>query len=358
MQASGSKKLPLTDIHNILIRGTNWIGDVVMSLPAVEAVRVTYPHSRISVLAKPWVADLFHLSPAVNEVIVYERPGRHEGAAGLWKLTEELKAKRFDMAVLLQNAIEAAIIALLAGIPIRAGYNTDGRGMLLTHSVKRTAEIRKVHQSLYYLEMLKSLGIEGRDDPFLLKPGSEFGSLGDGLVEKFMIEKDRLLIGLAPGAAYGPAKKWYPERFASVSDRLVDRFDGRILLFGSAQDRESLDAVQKHARHPLLNLAGKTTLKEVIALMTRLHLFLSNDSGLMHLAAALGIPTVAVFGSTNPVTTSPLGRKTAVIHKIVECSPCLKKSCPTDFKCMDRITVDEVYRVAESFLLERTEQAP
>jgi heptosyltransferase II len=354
MQVSGSKKLPLAGIHNILIRGTNWIGDVVMSLPAVEALRDAYPHSRISVLAKPWVADLFHLSPAVDEVIVYERPGRHEGMAGLWRLTGELKAKRFNMAVLLQNAIEAAIIALLAGIPIRAGYNTDGRGMLLTHSVKRTAEIRKVHQSLYYLEMLKSLGIEGRDHPFLLNSGPEYGSLGDELIGKFMIEKDHPLIGLAPGAAYGPAKRWHPERFADVSDRLVDRFDARVLLFGSAQDRESLDAVQKHARHPFMNLAGKTTLKEVIALMTRLHLFISNDSGLMHLAAALGIPTVAVFGSTNPVTTSPLGGKTAVIHKSVECAPCLKKSCPTDFKCMDMITADEVYRAAESFLLERT----
>jgi heptosyltransferase-2 len=152
------KKLDFDKLNNVLIRGTNWIGDVVMTFPAMAAVRETLPHARITVLVKPWVADLVRMHPAVDEVIVYERPGRHDGIGGLWRLARELRLRRFDAAILLQNAIEAAIIARLAGIPVRAGYSTDARGLLLTHPVRRTGDVKTVHQSLYYLEMLKALG--------------------------------------------------------------------------------------------------------------------------------------------------------------------------------------------------------
>jgi len=155
-----SKELVPEKIDNILIRGTNWIGDVIMTLPAIAAVRKTVPSAKISVLAKPWVAEAYRICPEVDEVIIYQDPGIHHGIAGKYRLARELKIKGFDLAILLQNAIEAAIIAWLAGIPIRAGYNSDGRGILLTHSVQRTKAIRRVHQVNYYLEMLKSLGFQ------------------------------------------------------------------------------------------------------------------------------------------------------------------------------------------------------
>ncbi len=346
-----AKQIPREGVKNILIRGTNWIGDVVMTLPAITAVREAYPEARLSLLVKPWVADLLRISPDVDEVLVYERPGVHEGLGGLFRLVRELKTQKFDMALLLQNAIEAAIIAWLARIPVRAGYSTDARGLFLTHAVKRSDEILQVHQTHYYLDMLRALGLEAPGKAARLIIGEEEKNLADRILKTRAIAGASLLIGMAPGATYGPAKRWYPERFASVADRLIENFSAKVLLFGSAGDHGVARSVREKARNALVDLTGETTLREAISLIARCRLFVSNDSGLMHVAGALGIPTVAVFGSTNPRTTSPVGRKSIVMTKNVPCSPCLKETCPTDFICMDSITADEVYDTAASLLI-------
>ncbi|MEA2013686.1 MAG: lipopolysaccharide heptosyltransferase II [Thermodesulfobacteriota bacterium] len=348
-----SKKLVPEKIGKILIRGTNWIGDVIMTLPAVATIRKTFPHARISVLAKYWVAETYRICPEVDEVIIYQDGGVHHGIAGKYRLASELRKMGFDLAILLQNAIEAAIIARLAGIPIRAGYNSDGRGILLTHSVERTNEIRKVHQIYYYLEMLKSLGFQSAGNDIKLKLNNDYLKIAEDILDKYDVRKDDILIGMAPGATYGPAKMWFPERFAAVADKLVSDFSARVMLFGSSGDSERTILAQQHSKNDLIGMAGKTSLKEAIALIARCDIFISNDSGLMHLAGALGVPLVAIFGSTNPVTTSPAGEKSVVIHKDVSCSPCLKKECPTDFRCMDLIGIDDVYNAARELLLER-----
>jgi heptosyltransferase II len=346
----GEKRLPKEGMTKVLIRGTNWIGDAVMTLPAVAAIRKTWPGARLAVLAKPWVAEVYRLSPDLDEVIVFQEPGRHAKTAGKLRLAGELRNAAFDCAILFQNAIEAAILARLAGIPLRAGYNSDGRGLLLTHSVRRTPLIRQVHQVDYYLEMVRALGCTPAGRDVRLRPGRDDGGLAGTLLNRFGIDENRPLIGLAPGAAYGPAKMWFPDRFAAVADRLIDHTGGPAVLFGSSSDRASTARVQRSARHPLIDIAGKTNLKEAIALIARCALFLSNDSGLMHVAGALGVPTVAIFGSTNPRTTSPMGDQSVVIHRDVPCSPCLKPVCPTDFCCMDLIGVEEVYTAALKLL--------
>lgn len=345
-----SKRMPYENIQNILIRGTNWIGDVVMTLPAFAAIRKTFPQAKITVLVKPWVAAIFDLCPDVDEVFLFESPGIHEGISGKVKLACTLREKKFDMAVLLQNAIEAAIIARMARIPIRVGYNSDGRGFLLTHSVQRTKAIRQVHQIDYYLEMLKAAGFQSASHDIHLHLNDEYHTLGNKLFRDFGLANDRLVCGIAPGAAYGPAKRWYPDRYAAVADRLIGQYDVQVLMMGSENDRISLDVVQDCAKNRLINLAGKTNLKEAIALIARCHLFISNDSGLMHVAGALGVPTVAVFGSTNPTTTSPVGDKSVVLYKGVHCSPCLKQVCPMDFSCMNQIRVEDVYSMAQKLL--------
>lgn len=350
LKARGGRKLPAEGIERILIRGTNWIGDVVMTLPAIAAIRKTWPRARISVLAKPWVAEVYRLSPDVDEIIVFQEPGRHAGIIGKWRLAGELRQCRFDCAILLQNAIEAAIVARLAGVPLRAGYNSDGRGWILTHSVRRTKEIRRVHQLDYYIEMVRALGCEPAGRDVRLRPGRDYDDLAGTLLTRFGIAENRLLIGIAPGAAYGPAKKWFPDRFAAVADCLSNESGAQTILFGSAGDRESTAAVQRNARHPLIDIAGKTNLKEAISLISRCALFISNDSGLMHVAGALGVPTIAVFGSTNPAATSPVGDRSVVIHHDVPCGPCLKPVCPTDFCCMEMIGVEEVTAAARKLL--------
>jgi heptosyltransferase-2 len=344
------RKLPISGVKKILIRGTNWIGDAILTLAAVSAIRNTYPEARIFILVKPWVADIFRLCPLVDEILIYQSPGIHAGMFGIQRLARELKAYEFDMAILLQNAIEAAIIARLSGIPVRAGYNTDVRGCLLSHPVVITKAIKKVHQSQYYLAMVQSLGCgDPSPGPFLkLTPEDEIAATR--LLHDQGIDNDQLLIGMAPGATYGPAKKWFPDRFGALAEKFREEFGATTMLFGSVGDRETTLNVQRSSKYPLLDLAGKTDLRTSVALMARCALFISNDSGLMHVAGALNIPTIAIFGSTNPVTTSPIGDNNTIIYNQTDCSPCLRETCPTDFRCMDSISTMSVYDQAKAIV--------
>ena len=350
MGVTTEKYATLIDAKTILVRGTNWIGDVIMSLPAITALRESCPQARITVLAKPWVADVYELCGDVDDVMIFRSPGIHDGIAGKVRLARELQSRNFDVAILLQNAIEAAIITALARIPLRAGYNTDGRGLLLTHPVRRKRGIKELHQVEYYLEMVRSLGVPSSTKTVALRPHEADCFRAEALLRDHGIGEKDLLIGLAPGAAYGPAKMWFPERFAAVADRLADASSAHVLLFGSGGDAPQTQKVRDHAKHSVIDLAGKTSLRETIALMARCSLFISNDSGLMHIAGALNVPLIAIFGSTNPVATSPPGENSIVIRKNVSCSPCLKKTCPTDFRCMDLIGVDEVCEVGIAML--------
>jgi heptosyltransferase-2 len=350
---NAKKQLPREGIKKILVRGTNWIGDAVMTLPAVAAIRQTYPKTAITVLAKPWVAEIYRLSPDVDHVLIFEEPGLHEGIMGKFRIASMLKAASFDIAILLQNAIEAAIITWLADIPIRAGYDSDARGPLLTHPVHRTHAVRQIHQTDYYLEMAKALGCSPPTHGVILKPDTSCDMIAETLLKKYGLGPQDSIIGIAPGAAYGPAKRWFPDGFASVADRLVADLSAHIILFGSSGDLDSAESVRHMTRHTVINLAGESSLREAIAMIACCSLFISNDSGLMHISAALGVPTVAIFGSTNPATTSPVGTNNIVVYKAVPCSPCLKPVCPTDFQCMIQITPDDVYEAACKLLLNR-----
>ena len=353
LRVRGNKRLPREGMERILIRGVNWIGDAVMTLPAVAAIRKTWPQANISLLAKPWVADIYRETGMVDELIVFEEPGRHAGPAGKLLLAAELRQRCFAMAILLQNAIEAVIIARLAGIPIRAGYNTDARSWLLTHAVRRSRAIRRVHQISYYLEMVKALGCLDPGDELQLDLQAETASLADSLLPE-PAGGNALFIGMAPGATYGPAKRWPVERFTSVATTLHRQYrEAVFILLGSEQDREVTDTIAAAMPDRCMNLAGRTSVREVMALIARCHVFLTNDSGLMHIAGALNVPTVAIFGSTNPATTSPPGRMNVIIRKPVDCSPCLKTVCPKDFRCMNLIGVEEVTAVINRIVAAR-----
>lgn len=334
----GGKRLTDHPIDRLLVRGTNWVGDAIMTLPALATLRRTFPDTHIAVLAKPWVADIYRWSREADSVIPYLPAMPYRGPRRVMQLARELRAHDFSASVLFQNAIEAAIIAFFAQIPIRAGYATDGRGLLLTHAVRRRREVKHLHQTRYYLEMVRALGCEpGEAEPHLTIPERVAQSLP-------LPEGD--LVGLAPGAQYGPAKQWFPERFAAVADRVIDTFGVRVILFGAASDRETTAKVAAYARHSLTDLAGRTSLAQAMATIAQCRLFITNDSGLMHVAAALGVPVVALFGSTDPTTTGPVGSPARIIRHSVPCSPCLKTHCPTDFRCMDLIGVAEVMEAA------------
>ncbi len=343
------KKLPLQGLDRILIRGTNWIGDAVMTLPAVVSVRAAYPKAHLAILAKPPVTDIYRLFSAADEIIPYQQT--FDTPLGVFRLAQTLRQKKFDAAILLQNAIEAAIISLAASIRVRAGYNSDGRGILLTHPIRRTEDILKVHQIDYYLEMVKALGCADVDRAMHLE--TYIAPAAARLVLQQYLPgsgSGNAVIGIAPGATYGPAKRWLAERFAAAGDQLSKDLDAQVVLFGGKDDWETAEQVRKQSRAGMINLAGITSLTETIYIISQCRLFLSNDSGLMHVAGALNVPTVAVFGSTNPVTTSPAGEKTILVRKEVSCSPCLKKTCPTDFRCMTLIGVDDVVGAARTLI--------
>ncbi|MCU1335533.1 MAG: lipopolysaccharide heptosyltransferase [Bryobacterales bacterium] len=329
----------------ILVRATNWVGDAVMSLPALRALRQRFPQARISILAKPWVADLYRREHFCDELIPYTARTLGEKWAG----ARELRRGHFDTAILLQNAFEAAAIAYLAGIPERIGYARDGRTFLLTRAipVPRPGEIPR-HESFYYLELLRRAGI--LDD----LPANELVRLegapaarSAGLERFRQLGLGEVIIGVSPGAAYGTAKRWLPERFAESANQVASELGAAVAIFGSKDERDLCESVAASISVPAKNFAGETSLAEFIDLAAACRVYLTNDSGAMHIASALGVPTVAVFGATDDQATGPTGPLAKVVREAVECSPCLKRECPIDHRCMTRVSAS---RVAEAAL--------
>ena len=334
---------PLKQVRKILIRSANWVGDAVMSLPALASVRQSYPRAEIFILAKPWVAGLFQGFRDTDRVVLYQSPGIHECLRGKWRLARELRLGKFDLALHLPNSFESALISFLAGIPQRAGYNTDGRGVLLTHRVPVDGKVKSGHQVEYYLYLLRSLGFQTTGGIPALEPSPKQLKEADQILESLGVEKSDPLIGFSPGAQYGSAKEWFPDRYGELADRISREMGARILILGSLGDRLGALQISQKAGPAAVDLTGKTTLSQAIGLIARCRLFITNDSGLMHVASALGTPLVAIFGSTDPLRTGPLGKNSRVLYKPIPCAPCLRTECREDRKCMGLITVDEVY---------------
>jgi len=334
----------------ILVRGVNWIGDAVMSTPALRALRLHFPDARISLVLRPWLMPLFSSHPDVDELIPYG--SEYVGIRGRLKFARELAARGFDMAVLFQNALDAAIIVWLARIPKRIGYGTDARGLLLTESIRGNRKNPDQHHVYYYLELLKkSLDVASDFPELVLVPGEADRKRAGELLESFE-PTCNYTIGINPGAAYGSAKRWMPERFAAVADRAVEKYNSRVILFGSDQERPLAEAITKAMKHEALNLAGKTDLPLLSALLYTCDALVTNDSGPMHMAAALHTPVVAVFGSTNPVATGPFGRGHRVVQKKISCSPCLERTCPNGtLACMEAILSEDVSDSLDSVML-------
>lgn len=326
------------------MRATNWIGDAVMSLPAIRAIRGIFPRAHIAVLAKPWVADVYARESSIDAVLPYAGSRR--------EIAARLRAEAFDAAILLQNAFDAALVAWMAGIPVRIGYDRDARGLLLTHPipVPEPGDIPR-HERFYYLELLRRAGLMERfpvSDAIRLDGIDAARASGAAHLSRLGI--DAPVIGISPGAAFGSAKRWPAGRFAQVA-----RDFPRALLFGSAAERDLCDTIAAGVPGAL-NLAGRTTLCEFIDLASVCRLFLTNDSGAMHIASALGVPTVTIFGATDDTTTGPTGPLARVVREHAECSPCLLRECPIDHRCMTRVVPERVAAVARDLL--RTYEPP
>jgi len=315
-----------------------------MSLPAIRAVREIFPRAHLAVVARPWVADLYARERAIDQVIVYTA---QKGLRAKRHFATLLRAERFECAILLQNAFDAALMAWMAGIPERIGYRRDARGLLLTRPipVPEPGEIPR-HERFYYLELLRRAGLMEHlpPTPAIRLDGID-AARESGARHLAELGMRGPTVGISPGAAYGNAKRWLPERFAETAAGL----SRSALVFGSAAERSLCQQVTNDlqtAGVDARNLAGETSLRQFIEMAAACRLFLTNDSGAMHVAAALAVPTVAVFGATDDTTTGPTGPLASVIRAHAECSPCLLRECPIDHRCMTRVTTDSVASAA------------
>jgi heptosyltransferase II len=344
----------LNDAGRILIRAVNWVGDAVMTTPAIGAIREHFPKAEITLLANPLVGQLFSPHQWVDRVITFDRNGAHKGIAGRFRLAAQLRKQTFDAAIIMPNSFESALIPWLAGIPVRLGKASDGRGFMLTKRYRPDDQKPLVHEVEYYLDLVRHFDIPGQlRQPFLTVTAAEDRGAAV-LLEEYGISADDFVIGINPGAAFGSAKRWYPERFAEVAERLSAAWGAKAVIFGGPGEVDIAAAIERQLAGECCNFAGKTNLRQLMALIHRCNFFVSNDSGPMHIAAALGVPLVAIFGSTDHATTSPYTDKAVIVRKEVECAPCKLRECPTDHRCMTAVSADDVVQASLGLLKKTT----
>jgi len=338
--------------NNILVRVPNWIGDAVMCLPALMDMRECFAQADITVLARPTIADLLREQCGIKDVMVYEHRAEHQGPFGLLRLSWVVRKRAFDMAVLFQNAFEAALLAFLSSIPTRIGYATDGRGWLLSHPVPLPPQ-QALHQIRYYQQLVQGITqvpSQEQNPKFVVRTNDQ--SLFQKRFAEVVSLSNTLLVGINPGSVYGSAKRWLSERFAEVGDRLVEQIHEKypefssvrcVLIGGKGEEALGMEIANQMHTKPIV-LSGQTTIQELMNVLTNCTVLVTNDTGPMHLAQALGVPVVAIFGSTDPESTGPVGEESCVIREQVRCSPCLLRSCPIDHRCMTNISTDQIVR--------------
>ncbi|HEV2196458.1 MAG TPA: lipopolysaccharide heptosyltransferase II [Candidatus Acidoferrum sp.] len=338
----------------ILIRATNWVGDAIMALPALRAIRGKFPEAEIAILARPYVADIYRNQEICNWLIAYDSQVKHAGVFGRERLAAELRAQKFDVALLLQNAFDAAWLVWRAGIPERIGYVRDGRGFLLTKPipVPKTGHIPP-HEKFYYLELLRRVGwidVLPAESFISLNVSEESRHRAEEFLAQSGVRPHSLRIAIGAGASYGSAKCWPPSRFAELANRLQTESDADVILFGTAAEAAVTRAISSELHKPGIDLTEKTSIADLPALLSQCHLFIGNDSGAMHVAAGVGLPVVAVFGPTDPYGTAPVTPRCTIVQQKPYCSPCFLRHCPTDHRCMRAITSEMVEAAAKPWL--------
>ena len=332
-------------LKKILMRGPNWVGDSILAIPAMKAVRARFPDAEITLLVRPWVAGVFKAAPFINRLWTEPRPA---GIGDWMRITSSIRKNRFDMALLFPNSFESAAMIFLGRVPQRVGYGTDGRRWLLTNSLKPVREKR--HQIHYYLDLAGAVSANVDQPSIAIEATTEERTQASRLLASSGIAADRHFLVLNPGAAYGSAKRWSEEGFADAGDTLAEEMDLDVVIIGSEVERTIAESIQRRMRSRVAVLNGQTSLETLIGVISGSSLVLTNDSGPMHMAAALGVPTVAVFGATDDVVTGPWGPHARVVKEPVECSPCMLRECPIDHRCMTRVSADAVCRAAREVL--------
>jgi heptosyltransferase II len=331
----------VTSEQRVLLFAPNWLGDAVMALPAMADVRRHFAAARVVVAARPAVAALYSMAPCVDEVVGADLTAVRAAGAGT--------------AILFPNSFASARLAQQAGVPERWGYASDLRGRLLTRAVRKPR--RSMHQGAYYQHLVQALGIDnGPLEPRLAVP-PDVRADAAALLRAHGWDGTRPLIVVAPGAAYGTAKRWLPAHFARLVGHASAAHGAHCVLVGSGGDRQTTEWVRREvegaAADRVIDLAGTTTLQVLAGVMSLAGACVSNDSGAMHLAGAVGVPLAALFGPTREYETAPLmraGARSEVLINPVWCRPCMLRECPIDHRCMKGLSPDRVAGAVDRLL--------
>lgn len=336
--------IDLTDYvpTSILVRMPNWIGDMVMATPVLTALRAKYPNARITAMSRFPGCDLLEEDKDIDELFCFRKAGVFVRRSERRDIIGKIGGGKYDLGILLTHSFSSAWWFWQGKVKYRIGYDTKGRGLLLSHRIPFPKDVETKHLVYTYQNLLAPLGITDHSHTPRIYLQKHEIEQAKALLKTFGIEENHRVIGINPGATYGSAKCWLPERFREVTQKLLEEKNLSVVYFG---DQSSLGLVKEICRgldSRVVNLAGVTTLRELACLISLCDVLLTNDSGPMHIAAALNTPLVALFGSTNEIVTGPFNSG-IVIHKHVECSPCYQRTCPIDFRCMKGISSEEVY---------------
>ncbi len=347
----------------ILIKGTNWIGDAIMTFPAISLLRRVYPSARMDLLARSWVAPIYRCHPGIDTLLEFNAGQGFMGRLSRMLRTAAIvRKKNYDRGVLLTNSFESAFVFRLAGIPRVGGYRTDFRRLLLQTSVPVPRDKEERHHVFYYLNLISHLEdinvkctrgpADTRLELHIPEEETKKALAVMNNIRKHAGQGNNLsFIGFNPGAAFGPAKCWPATRFRQLAGLLLDAYPRmHILIFGTARERSMAEEIRAADPESMSNLCGRTSLLEAAALINYLDLLVTNDSGLMHVGAACSTPLVAIFGSTNPVATGPWSENARIISRNLDCAPCMSRTCPRNFDCMLGITARDVFRESADIL--------
>jgi heptosyltransferase-2 len=336
----------------IVVRGTNWIGDSVMSIPALRALRAAFPNASISLHTRSWAEGIFRDADFIDEIISYEKTRSSFGE--VVSQARLLREREFDVAVVVPNSFASALTVKLAGIPRRLGYAKEGRGILLTDPIQQPEWKSTRHEAFYYLELVKEVErrMSGTSLSADIEPNIHLNISDErkAAARKFLADRSvdlsRPLIAIGPGSTNSTAKRWPAERFAELADLLHSELNAEVLILGGPDDLDAAEAIISKTETKLHDLVGKTSLGEAASVLSISNFMISNDMGLAHLAPATGTPTLVIFGPTDPQTTRPFSELAEVMRAGVECSPCMLRKCPIDHRCMTNLSVRQVFESA------------
>jgi len=350
------------NIKRVVVRGTNWVGDAVMTVPALRELRRVLPAAHITLVSRPGTADIFIDADFIDELLVYDRAGL--GLA--WTQASEWRHRRFDLALLVQNAFEAAAIAFLARVPRRIGYDADRRGKLLTQAIPLPIWKDERHEIFYYLNLVAELerilygasevesvesaeSTESNGPQFALTVSADRQRTAKEFLREHGLRPDAPLVLLCPGSINSRAKRWPAERYAAVADHFTAT-GASVALIGSPAEMEVSNEVSLHTINKPIVLTGQTSVAEATAIISVADVLITNDTGPAHIGSAVGTPTLVIFGPTNPLTTRPFAPNAEIIRQKPDCAPCMLRDCPIDHRCMTGITPEEVFAQATAMM--------